>query len=107
MTDVASIFLGVAALWKTCVQVFDVVESGQRYGMDYELLRVKLDVERVRLLSWGEAIGLSDDYSNLQGAGPSRPSLALRMDSRLQSENVNRAVISLLGCIQHLFENSE
>ena len=109
MTDVAGLVLGVAALWQTCVQIFDVVESGRRYGIDYELLRVKLEVERIRLFNWGEAIGLSDNVnrSDIGTAGPSRVFAASRPDVRLRKEDVNSTVTRLLGCIQHLFENSE
>ena len=109
MTDVTGLALGVVALWQTCVQIFDVVESGRHYGMDYELLRVKLEVERIRLLNWGEAIGLSDNVneSDISTAGPSRASTAPRPDVRLRKEDVNSTVMRLLGCIQHLFENSE
>lgn len=109
MTQVAGVVLGVAALWETCVQVFDVVESGRRYGMDYELLRVKLEVERIRLLNWGEALGLSDIVhgSDIGTAGPSRVSTASRPDVRLRNKDVNSTVMRLLGYIEHLFENSE
>ena len=107
MATAAGLVLGVAALWETCVQIFDVVESGRRYGMDYELLRVKLEVERIRLFNWGEAIGLSDivNGSNIGTAGPSRVFTASRQDVRLWKED--GTVMTLLGCIQHLFENSE
>jgi len=118
MTEVAGLAIGVAALWKTCVQVFDVVESGRRYGMDYELLRVKLEVERMRLFNWGEAIGLSDndapgENDTVAGAAggsavdPARVLFTGRPDARLQKEDMNRTVIRLLGCIEHLFEDSE
>ena len=55
MTDIAGLAVGVAGAWKTCVQIFDIVDSGRKYGMEYELLRVKLEVERIRLLTWGDA----------------------------------------------------
>ena len=60
MADVAGLVLGVVASWKTCVQIFDIVDSGKKYGMDYELLRVKLEVERIRLLTWDDMVGLSE-----------------------------------------------
>lgn len=96
MTDVASLVLGVIAAWKACVQVFDVVGSGKQYGMDYEILRVKLEVERIRLLAWGDAAGL-DKVEN----GLSSP------DSRLNREEIRSTVLRVLGCIQHIFTNSE
>ncbi|KAL8783566.1 MAG: hypothetical protein Q9213_004556 [Squamulea squamosa] len=87
MTEVASLILSVVATWKTCVQVFDIVDSGKKYGMDFEQLRIKLEVERIRLLLWGEAVGLN-------GAGNNQQDL----------DALSR---SLLGCIQYMFEHSE
>jgi Prion-inhibition and propagation len=107
--DATGLVLSVAALWTTCVQIFDVVESGRRYGMDYEILRVKLEVERIRLFNWGEAVGLSGDVNgrDISTAGPSRVSTTSRADVRLQRKDVNDTVMTLLGYIQHVFENSE
>ncbi|KAJ6286662.1 prion-inhibition and propagation-domain-containing protein [Bipolaris maydis] len=95
MTEAAGLALGVVALWKTCVEVFEVVDSGRSYGMEYELLRVKLEVERIRLVTWGDTIGLDGENSTT------------RPDTRLQQSNVNETVMRLLGCIQHIFDNSE
>ncbi|EUC43331.1 hypothetical protein COCMIDRAFT_101084 [Bipolaris oryzae ATCC 44560] len=95
MTEAAGLALGVVALWKTCVEVFEVVDSGRSYGIDYELLRVKLEVERIRLVTWGDMIGLDRENSTTQP------------DTRLQQSNVNETVMRLLGCIQHIFDNSE
>lgn len=64
--------------------------------MDYEVLRVKLEVERIRLLVWGEAVGLSE----VERGKPSP-------DARLNREDVRTVVLRLLGCIQHVFEHSE
>ncbi|KAF2742339.1 hypothetical protein M011DRAFT_392601, partial [Sporormia fimetaria CBS 119925] len=93
MTEAAGLVIGVVALWKTCVTVFDTVDSSQRYGMDYELLRVKLEVERIRLLNWGDAVGIAD-------AG------AEKIDPRLKREDVRNTVTRVLGCIQHIFSAS-
>ena len=53
--------------------------------MDYKVLRVNLEVERIRLLVWGEAVGLS----KVEQGKPSP-------DARLNREDV-RTVILLLG----------
>lgn len=95
MTEAAGLALGAVALWKTCVEVFEVVDSGRSYGIDYELLRVKLEVERIRLVTWGDTIGLDRENSTTQP------------DTRLQQSHVNETVMRLLGCIQHIFDNSE
>ena len=64
--------------------------------MDYKVLRVKLEVERIRLLVWGGAVGLSE----VERGKPSP-------DARLNREDVRTVVLRLLGCIQHVFEHSE
>jgi Prion-inhibition and propagation len=93
--DVTGLVIGVVTAWETAVQVFEIIDSGKRYGMDYEVLRVKLEVERIRLMVWGEAVGLSEVERG-------RPS----PDGRLNREDVRTVVLRLLGCIQHVFEHS-
>ena len=101
MAEAAGVALGVAALWRNCVDLFGVIQSTRRYGMDYELLCVKLEVERVRLLCWGDAVGLSNQSN--QSQSESRPS----PDPCFKRVEVQTMVVRLLGCIQHVFENSD
>lgn len=95
MTEVTGLVVGAVAAWKTCVQVFDIVDSERKYGTDYELLCTKLE-SKIRLMAWGDAVGLSEVEHR-------RPS----PDTRLNQENVCRTVLRVLGCIQHVFEHSE
>jgi hypothetical protein len=97
MAEAAGLVLGVMGLWQNCVGVFDVIDSTRRYGMDYELLCVKLEVERVRLLCWGDAVGLS----NASAASPAPP------DARFTRTEVRTTVIRLLGAMQQVFEDSD
>ena len=98
MGDTGLIIGSVITAWETCVEVFEIIDSGKKYGMDYEALRAKLEVERIRLLVWGEAVGLSE-------VGQGRPSPDA--SARLYREDICTAVLRLLGCIQHVFEHSE
>ncbi|KAJ3566753.1 hypothetical protein NP233_g6809 [Leucocoprinus birnbaumii] len=91
--DVTGLVIGVVALWETCVQVFEVINFSRQYGMDYEILSIKLEVERVRLLTWGQAVGLSG--------------VANDADKRLNDTQIHSAVVKLLGCIHRIFEDSE
>ncbi|KAK4451186.1 small glutamine-rich tetratricopeptide repeat-containing protein 2 [Podospora aff. communis PSN243] len=100
MTDVAGLVIGVAALWKTCVQVYEIVDSSRQFGMESEILSVKFEVERVRLICWGDVIGLQ---SLVSGENPAPTALA---DPRLNRAEIRTAVVRLLGCIQHSFENT-
>jgi hypothetical protein len=97
MAEAAGLVLGMMGLWQNCVGVFDVIDSTRRYGMDYELLCVKLEVERVRLLCWGDAVGLS----NASAASPAPP------DARFTRAEVRTTVIRLLGAMQQVFEDSD
>jgi hypothetical protein len=96
MADVAGLVISVATAWKTCVQIFEIVDTSRKYGWDYEVLRIKLEVERVRLLAWGEAMGLAG-LNNSQ----------IIPDPRLRSREIQSMVMRVLGCIQNIFENSE
>jgi hypothetical protein len=90
--EVAGLVISIVPLWESCVQVFEVINFARQYGMDYEILSIKLEVERVRLLSWGHAVGLDDPSST---------------DTRLTKTEVHSAVERLLGCIRHVFVDSE
>lgn len=92
MADIAGLVVGIISVWGACVQVFDIVDSGRNYGAEYEKLRAKLEFERIRLLHWGMAMGLSG-----VGHGP---------DARLNREDVCRTVTCHLSYIQHIFEHS-
>ena len=50
--------VSLATLFAVCVECFDLVESGRNLGADYELLLVKLSIEKRRLMIWGEAAGV-------------------------------------------------
>ena len=93
---------GVVSLWKTCVQVFDTLASIKRYGKDYEIAHVKLEVERVRLFLWGENIGLSNvDHENPNPRG------GVDLDPRLNRPEIGGPVMKLLGCIQEVFVDTD
>jgi hypothetical protein len=95
---------GVVSLWQTCVQVFDTISSIKRYGKDYEVAHVKLEVERVRLFLWGENVGLSiidrGDADLRLGGG-------INIDPRLNRPEIGRPVMKLLGCIQEVFTDTD
>jgi hypothetical protein len=56
-----SFAIGVAALaslFSTCVECFDYFKAAQSLEDDFEILLIKLDLEKTRLLIWGNAIGI-------------------------------------------------
>ena len=52
--------VGLAALFSTCVDCFGYFKASQNRERDYDILMVKLDVEKFRLLHWGSTVGLLD-----------------------------------------------
>jgi hypothetical protein len=74
----------LVALFKTCIEAFDYIQSGKSFSRDYRLLQVKLDVEKTRLLIWGDEVGLQD------GAPSS---------SRFRMPQVQRTIHNILNCI--------
>ncbi|KAE9368174.1 hypothetical protein N431DRAFT_560685 [Stipitochalara longipes BDJ] len=50
--------VALASLFSLCTQCFDLIEVGCNLGLDYELLIVKLSIEKRRLMIWGEAVGI-------------------------------------------------
>lgn len=50
--------VALASLFSLCVQCFDLIVVARNLGLDYELLIVKLSIEKRRLMIWGEAVGI-------------------------------------------------
>nr|2WVO_A Chain A, SMALL S PROTEIN [Podospora anserina]2WVO_B Chain B, SMALL S PROTEIN [Podospora anserina] len=53
--------LGVAGLFNNCVACFEYVQLGRHFGRDYERCQLRLDIAKVRLSRWGEAVQINDD----------------------------------------------
>ena len=50
--------LGVANVCSTCLTAFNLIGTAKDANIDYELLSIKLDIEKTRLLQWAEGVGL-------------------------------------------------
>lgn len=50
--------VALAGLFSACVECFDLIEVSRNLGVDYEILIVKLSIEKRRLMIWGEAVGV-------------------------------------------------
>jgi hypothetical protein len=59
--EVAGLTLGVvslAGLFNTCIEAFSYLKAAQSLERDLEILLVKLDIQKARLLSWGNSVGI-------------------------------------------------
>lgn len=51
---------GLAGLFTTCLECFNIVQCGRYFGHDYLILEAKYANQRLRLQTWGRACGLAD-----------------------------------------------
>ena len=51
--------VSIAALFTTCIDCFNIVAAAKDFGHDYELLCTALAIQKLRLLLWGESVGLA------------------------------------------------
>jgi hypothetical protein len=53
--------LSVAALFNNCVDCFEYIQLGRHFGRDFEHCQLKLDIAKIRLSRWGEAVAIHED----------------------------------------------
>ncbi|OBT72270.1 hypothetical protein VF21_07961 [Pseudogymnoascus sp. 05NY08] len=88
---------GVSLLFTTALEIFSGVESAAQFSEIDEVLRVKTEVEKVRLIIWGQSVGLD--------GSPEQRDEALNV--ALGEEYLRTAVSGLLVCFIKIFEDSE
>ena len=54
---------GLAGAFTACVDCFEYIQLGRRFGQDYGKCLLKLDAEKLRLSRWGVAMGLGPQPS--------------------------------------------
>jgi len=83
---------GLSGLFTASLEVLDHIYAAKSYGSDYHLFVTKVETERLRLLRWGQAVGLAD------GGTP---------HEILQDPAVQLGVYELLNWAICFFEDSE
>ncbi|KAF7533640.1 hypothetical protein G7054_g6921 [Neopestalotiopsis clavispora] len=88
--EVAGLAIGVVGLlglFKDCIDLLSQIAALQDHGRDYEILNLKLDIEKTLLLQWASRLRLvQDDY-----------------DRRLDAKEVQQTVSRVLAGIKYLF----
>lgn len=90
--EVPAFLIGVAGLFSSCVDAFTYFKTAQRADEDVEILLLKLDIERTRLLVWGNEIGMFT---------------VSQQHSKLRDEETVALLAQILGKIQKLLTDSE
>jgi Prion-inhibition and propagation len=83
---------GLAGLFGTVVQCVQLVSLGKSYARDIELLQTRFEAQKVRLLIWGEAVGIVE-----KGV----------YDTRLDSPTIQPTVFRILNNIRLLFSDEQ
>ncbi|ESA43700.1 hypothetical protein GE21DRAFT_3580 [Neurospora crassa] len=82
--------IGLAGVFKSCVELFGYFSTYRSYGHDYSLLDAKLHVEKAFLLLWADRVRLlHEDY-----------------DRRLDNPTIREAVSHILSSITHLLSET-
>ncbi|KAJ9651711.1 hypothetical protein H2198_009023 [Neophaeococcomyces mojaviensis] len=86
--------VGLIGTFTTCMQCFEYIQYGKRFGKDYESAILRLDVSRLKLARWAESVGLND------------PSRTRELQSSLKDREIEIAE-QLLGAIKEAFDDVE
>jgi hypothetical protein len=89
-----SLSIGIASLFSTCIECFDYFKAAQSLADDLKILLVKLDIEKTRLLIWGNAVGILKVDENERAP-------ALRDPAKVE------VITKCLERIKALFSNTE
>ncbi|KAH7317129.1 prion-inhibition and propagation-domain-containing protein [Stachybotrys elegans] len=97
MAEVAGLVLGaigiagVIGAFKDAIDLFACFAQSRELGRDYEILNIKLDIEKALLLQWADRVGLlrPHDY-----------------DRRLDQEDIQATVVKILSCIRLLLSDA-
>ena len=84
----------VAGLFKVCIEAFELIQSTRRAAVDFNKLLLRLRIERCRLYTWGEAMGLTKAPTSEE----------LRAVEAPQLETVVKETLGMILC---LFQDSE
>jgi hypothetical protein len=95
--DVAGLALGIAGiagLFSTCLDCFQLIQRGRAFEKDYRILETKLDNQELRFSAWGRACGLIDIIEGGSNPLESMPEIKTRIQKTLE-------------CIRELFQDEK
>ncbi|KAI9162914.1 Ubiquitin-conjugating enzyme [Paramyrothecium foliicola] len=83
--------VGLAGVFTTCVDAFDLVQTGRSLGKTHDILTTRLSNQRLRFIAWGKACGLDNGYSQISSFEP----------------NLEAAITETMRCIVLLFVDGD
>lgn len=94
----------LAALFKSCIEAFDIIQTAHNQELDIRKLVLKLNLEKCRLYTWGEAMGLMTDQEEqpVTATCPFQDILMETLEMLLQLFDDTERLQNLYGCKQFL-----
>jgi Prion-inhibition and propagation len=110
--EVTGLVIGVAgltSLFGTCVRLLDVIGSGKRHGRDYQVLLCMLEAERVRLLLWGEKVGIPSHAASDEREKFTQSAVIphVIVNPCLGHPEISSSIVNILSCLKLVFEDAE
>ncbi|KAL9608340.1 MAG: hypothetical protein Q9167_006829 [Letrouitia subvulpina] len=81
--------VSLAGLFQSCVQCYEYIDRGKTCGRDLAKLMTRLEIEKIRLLMWGESVDISRASEGMYGV--------------FEREQVRNAIYNVLNCIHMVF----
>lgn len=81
---------GLAGIFTSCIDCFELIQLGREFGSDYEKCLLRLDVSRLRFTRWGYSVGLGNGSTTVKDIAA--------------SENEIKIAHQLLSSIKETFE---
>lgn len=81
--EVTGLTIGVVALaglCSTCLEAFSLIGIAKNFSVDSEILCIKLDIEKTRLLQWAEGVGLVADDQREQNVSLPSPHIQPQLE---------------------------
>ncbi|THX51752.1 hypothetical protein D6D08_09730 [Aureobasidium pullulans] len=94
--------VALAGLFNNVVDSYGYVRLGKQYARDFETSQAKLDLSRLQLSRWGEALGLASITETTQ-----LPTALGSADEMEKAENALGNIFNLLDDAQHLSKRYE
>jgi hypothetical protein len=91
--EVLALVIGIAGLFSSCVDAFAYFKAAQRADEEVEIHLLKLDIEKTRLLIWGNDTGV---YLSIT-----------KQHAKLRDEGVLHLLAEVLRKIEKLLSDSE
>ena len=99
MGEVAGLVLsavGLAACFDSCLSAFNYVDSGTKYGKDYQKAALKISILQLRLSRWKESVWFVDDAS-----------IGVHFSAQVATREEVARVAELLAEIQNALEDAQ